>query len=134
MVTMLWIVVAGVLLVVELHSGTVYLLALSLAAALAGIVALFTDSLPAQFTVAAVGGAVGAYIAQGVRERERKRQRPPVTEEAGQTVVVVRDSPAIRVSWRGTEWDAVLADASTAAKDERLTIVRQEGNRLVLTR
>ena len=55
MAVTLWFVAAGAVLLLELHSGTVYLLAIALAAGLAGAVAWFGDSLALQFAVAAIG-------------------------------------------------------------------------------
>ena len=134
MAVTLWFVAAGAVLLLELHSGTVYLLAIALAAGLAGAVAWFGDSLALQFAVAAIGGTIGCFVAYRVRQRLGKRKRPAVTEEVGQPVTVVNPGTTPRVSWRGTEWDAGLDDGSAAAAHDRLKIVRQDGNRLVLTR
>ena len=134
MAVTLWFVAAGAVLLVELHSGTVYLLAIAFAAGLAGAMALLGAEPVAQLAVAAIGGAVGCTIAHGVRKRQAKLNRPTITGEVGQSVVVVKAGATPRVSWRGSEWDAVLADGSAATAEDRLKIQRQEGNRLVLTR
>lgn len=134
MAVTLWFVAAGAVLLVELHSGTVYLLAIAFAAGSAGVMALFGAEPTAQLAVAALAGTAGCYVAHGVRKRQAKVNRPAITGEVGQTVVVVKPGATPRVSWRGSEWDAVLADGSSAAIEDRLRIQRQEGNRLVLTR
>jgi membrane protein implicated in regulation of membrane protease activity len=134
MAVSLWFVAAGAVLLVELHSGTVYLLAIAFAAGLAGAMALLGAEPAVQLAVAAIGGTAGCYIAHGVRKRQAKLNRPTITAEVGQSVVVVKPGATPRVSWRGSEWDAVLADGSAATAEDRLKIQRQEGNRLVLTR
>lgn len=134
MAVTLWFVAAGAVLLVELHSGTVYLLAIAFAAGSAGVMALFGAEPTAQLAVAALAGTAGCYVAHGVRKRQATLNRPAITGEVGQSVVVVKPGATPRVSWRGSEWDAVLADGSSAAIEDRLRIQRQEGNRLVLTR
>jgi membrane protein implicated in regulation of membrane protease activity len=133
----LWWVLAGLLVVAELLSGTFYLLMLALGAAAAALAAHAGAGLTAQIVAAAVvgGGATAAWHFK----RARAPRSAPATSNAdvnldiGQTVVVEAwDAHGLaRVRHRGAAWTARHAAPGEPRPGAHL-IVAVHGNRLDL--
>src|SRR6188768_2496155 len=129
----LWWIAAAVLVGAELVTGTFYLLAVGIAAAVGGFAAWFGATLPMQFVIAGVVGVALTTAAHHWRMRN-----PPAVPQAsldiGQTVHVRSwnaDGTA-RVAHRGADWDAELASPTTP-RAETLYIVGTRGSTLVLS-
>ena len=127
-----WWAVAAVIIGSELLIGTFYLLAVGVAFALGGVAALLGMSIPVQLIVAGVLAVVLTIAAH------RWHQSHPVTPQLpsfdiGQSVQVDawRDDGTARVNYRGTQWDAELADPRIA-KALTMVIVGTRGSTLVL--
>jgi membrane protein implicated in regulation of membrane protease activity len=128
-----WWIAALVLVGAELLTGTFYLLAVGIAAALGGVAAWFGAMMAVQFVVAAVLG-VGLVVAAH-RWRMRHASAPPQPSlDVGQAVRVQAWNPdgTARVAYRGTLWDAELASPETP-RAETLYIVDTRGSVLVLS-
>jgi membrane protein implicated in regulation of membrane protease activity len=129
----LWWILAALLIGLELATGTFYLLAVGIAFALGGVAAWFDASLPMQMVI---GGALSA-IALAVAHYARKRIKAPQSMtplDQGQSVRVHRwnaDGTA-RVEYRGTQWNAELAQPDTA-RASTMYIVATRGSTLVLS-
>ena len=127
-----WWVIAAILMAAELLTGTYYLFALGVSAALGGVVAVAGGGVESQFVVGGVLGVLSTYAAH----RWRVRHAPPPQQplDVGQTVQVRqwRDDGTLRVAYRGTEWDAELA-SPVFARDAPLYIVAMRGSVLVLS-
>jgi len=128
-----WWIVAAVLVGAELVTGTFYLLAVGIAAALGGVAAWLGAGAPLQYLIAGGCGVVLTIAAH----QWRLRRAPPVPQvglDVGQAVHVHTwnaDGTA-RVDYRGTQWDAELANADTP-RGETLYIVGTRGSVLVLS-
>ena len=133
----LWWVLAGVLVAVELATGTFYLLMLALGAAGAALVAHAGAGATAQVAAAALVGG-GATALWHLRRARSPRSAPAqsnrdVNLDIGSTVHVEQwgaDGSA-RVAHRGAAWQARYAGAGAPAPGEHV-IVSIEGNRLGL--
>ncbi len=127
-----WWVLAAVLVGIELMIGTFYLLAVGFAFIAGGVVAWFGGSLPMQLVVGGVLSVVGVIVAHQWRLR-RALPPPQASLDLGQTVRVQtwRDDGSARVEYRGTQWDAELADAA-AARAETMVIVGTRGSTLLI--
>ena len=128
-----WFVLALVLLGVEMATGTYYLLVLSIALAVGGVVALLGLGLPAQLVFAAMTGITGIIILRrwkGGSTSDTSSQ----SLDMGQPVKVLtwRDDGVARVLYRGAEWDAEL-DVPDAAHEGTFYIKAIHGSVLVLT-
>lgn len=133
----LWVIAGLVLVIVELVTGTFYLLVLgagafaAAAAAWAGagaIVQAFAGG------VVAIGGAIAVHH---WHEAHRKRDEGRANFlDRGQPVVLEQwaNEPAglARVKYRGTTWDARVATASKPTPGSTLYIEAQEGQTLVV--
>ena len=134
----LWWITAGVLVAVELASGTFYLLMLALGAAAAALAAHLGLTLSAQIIVAAAVG--GAAVTLWHRRRERHPKTPVSTNpdvilDIGQTVQVEQWGPDghATIKYRGAEWQARY-QGSDPPQAGRYVIRAIEGSCLVLDR
>lgn len=134
-----WWMLAGALVVVELLTGTFYLLMLALGAAAGALAAHGGASLTVQLAVAAVLGG-GAVASWHVRRSRQPRAlpaavNPDVNIDIGSTLQVPQwntDGTA-RVPYRGSSWDA--RHVGGGAPQPGLHVIRAvEGTRLLLER
>lgn len=134
-----WWIVTGVLVALELATGTFYLLMLALGA-VAGALAQWAGlGLSAQITAVALvgGGATALWHLRRARHPQSApaASNPDVLLDIGQTVQVDhwRSDGTARVQYRGSEWDVKLA-ANQVAEPGPHRIASVHGNRLELTR
>jgi membrane protein implicated in regulation of membrane protease activity len=132
-----WFVLAFVLLVAELLSGTFYLLMIAIALAGAGIVSLIGASLTVQLLVAAIIGFTGALLLRRLRfgKLQNEQAEPLQNMDVGQTVRVDgwTGSRTARASYRGAQWDIELAPGEEPQPGE-FVIQAIHANRLVVAR
>lgn len=133
----LWWVVAGLLVAIELASGTFYLLMLALGAAAGAIAAHLGARLEVQLVAAALVGGGATAIWHFKRFRAPRsapaEANPDVNLDIGQSVRVdawAADGTA-QVSYRGASWAVSYRGAGTPAPGEH-TIVAVQGNRLLV--
>ena len=131
-----WLVAAGVLVILELFTGTFYLLMIAIGVAVGGIVALAGAGVPVQ----AIGAAVVGVLATGLLHRSRfghpaktdaQRDRN-VNLDIGQRVrVPAWEDGRARVMYRGALWDVELGQGVAPHAGE-FRIVEVHGSRLVV--
>lgn len=128
-----WLILAGILLALEMLTGTLALLfAGSGALAAAALAYAMPDSLTWQiavFALATVSGTLWAW------RRFLHRSSGGDTELVGQSVVAVTPADALgqlRVRYRGSEWPARLAATGSVETGETLVLLAQEGSFLVV--
>lgn len=133
-----WLVLAFALVIVELVTGTFYVLMIALAFGAGGLAALAGFGTAMQFVIAAVVGAVAIVALRRSRFGGRRGSSDPAVDpeqtlDIGQVVHVDvwRDSKA-RVMYRGTQWDAVLA-AGESPSIGNFYIREVHGSRLTLS-
>jgi membrane protein implicated in regulation of membrane protease activity len=128
-----WFLLALVLLGLEMATGTFYLLIISIAMAVGGVVALLGFAMPIQLTIAALAGIIGIVLLRN-RKDGRSNDTAKLSLDEGQPVKVLiwRDDGTARVFYRGAEWDAELV-AGESARDGQFFIKSIHGSMLVLT-
>lgn len=133
----LWWVAAGVLVAIELATGTFYLLMMAFGLAAAAIAAHLGLSGPVQVTIAAIvgGGATALWHWRRYKEPTTApaRENRDVNLDIGERVHVTEwaaDRTA-RVQYRGSAWFARLAPDAAATTGEHV-VTAVEGNWLVL--
>jgi membrane protein implicated in regulation of membrane protease activity len=133
----MWWVLAGVLVALELLTGTFYLLMLSLGAVAAALVAMAGHGLNTQLVAAALVGGLGAVLLGQWRKRQTTTPQEAQDQhlDLGATVQVdAWDAQGTaQVKHRGAAWTAVLAPGQTADPGV-YRIQAMAGNRLVLER
>jgi membrane protein implicated in regulation of membrane protease activity len=112
-----WFVLAFVLVVVELMTGTFYVLMIAIAFAAGGATAWLGGAVWAQFLAASLVGALATLVLRRSRVGKASRHADHATDaeqnlDIGQAVAVVQwtEEGTTRVQYRGTQWDAVLAE------------------------
>jgi membrane protein implicated in regulation of membrane protease activity len=131
-----WLVMAGVLVVFELFTGTFYVLMIAIGMAFGAIAAALGFGLPVQILVAAVVGVLATGILHRSRLGRPLRQDasrdPNVNIDIGQTIRVDTwtDTKA-RAMYRGAQWDVDLAPGASAGSGD-FKIVEIRGSRLVV--
>jgi membrane protein implicated in regulation of membrane protease activity len=133
---MSWLVAAGVLVVLELFTGTFYLLMIAIGLAIGGIVALAGAGTPLQAIAAAAVGVLATGLLHRSRfgrpaRHEAARDRN-VNLDIGQHVTVPAwDNGRARVMYRGALWDVELGQGATPRPGD-FRIVEVQGSRLVV--
>ena len=133
---MMWLALAGVLVVFELFTGTFYVLMIAVGMAFGALAAMFGMSVPAQFAIAAVVGV----LATGVLHRSRFGR--PVRQDAARDPNVMLDigqnlhvdtwtDGKARAMYRGALWDLDLAPGAIAGAGT-FKIVEVQGSRLIV--
>ncbi len=135
---LLWIVVGFVLVIAELVTGTFYLLVIGVGAFVAALTAWAGGN---ELVQAMVGGVVaiagGVFVHHWHQTRGGGKETGSNFLDRGQAVVLEAwaNEPAgiARVKYRGTSWDARLADsAARPVPGTTLYIEAQDGNTLVV--
>lgn len=132
-----WLVAAGVLVILELFTGTFYLLMIAIGLAIGGLVALLGAGGPVQTIAAAGVGVLATALLHRSRfgrpaRHDAARDRN-VNLDIGQRVTVPGwDNGRARVMYRGALWDVELGQGATPQAGE-YRIVEVQGSRLVVS-
>ena len=132
----LWAILGLALVIIELLSGTFYLLMLGIAAFGAALAAWLGQPFGVQAVVAAVVAAAGCYGVHAYHAKNLKGQMSPI--DAGQPASfeswIDEGARLARVRYRGASWDAKLEEgAEAAAPGSMLYVLRTDGNTLKVT-
>jgi membrane protein implicated in regulation of membrane protease activity len=131
-----WLLAAGVLVILEVFSGTFYLLMIAIACGAGAMVALAGLGGPAQTLVAAVVGVLATLLLR------RSKYGQTVSIEAGRDANVNMDvgqrlsvphwvDGQARVMYRGAQWDVQLAPGGNPEAGS-YTIQEVRGSRLIV--
>jgi membrane protein implicated in regulation of membrane protease activity len=131
----LWAILGLGLVIVELLTGTFYLLVLGIAAFGAALAAWLGQGFPVQVIILAVIAALGCYGVHVYRAKNSTRQMAPV--DAGQPANfenwVDQGARLARVSYRGASWDALVDGDAAVESGALLYVVSANGNTLKVT-
>ena len=130
---LVWLLLGLALVVVELLTGTFYLLILGLAAGMGSLAAWLGAPIWAQTVLVAIAGVAGIIVI-----RRRKQGRPAThgneQMDVGQTVVVEswisEPQRLAHVRYRDAPWDAEIVGSDAVAPGAVLYVIGTEGNRL----
>ncbi len=137
----IWFVAAGVVLILEIFSGTFYLLMIAVGLAAGGLGALLGFSDATQYIIAAVVGSVATYALRrskfGKHQKSDATRDPNVNLDIGQTLTIKEWKTegghcSARVMYRGAMWDVDLLPGATVQAGV-FTIREIRGNRLIVT-
>ena len=140
---MLWFAIAGALIVLEMFTGTFYLLMVGIGFSAGGLTALAGGSGAVQLAVAAIVGVLATYALRrskwGTEEKRNAAGDPDVNLDIGQTLVVKEWESAdgepwtARSTYRGAEWDVELEPGGKATPGT-FVIREVRGSRLIVGR
>jgi len=128
----LWAILGLALVIIELLTGTFYLLMLGLAAFGAALAAWFNQGIGVQAVVAAVIAGAGCYGVHVYRAKNAKGQMTPI--DAGQPASfenwVDQGARLARVRYRGASWEARVDGDAAVEAGAMLYVVTTNGNTL----
>ncbi len=132
-----WLSMAGVLVILELFTGTFYLLMFAIGLAVGGAAALLGAPLALQTVAAGVVGIAATLALRqsrlGKPESVDAARDPNVNLDIGQSIAVPGwNDGAARVMYRGAQWDLELAPGARA-EPGNFKIVEVRGSRLVVS-
>jgi membrane protein implicated in regulation of membrane protease activity len=131
----LWAILGLTLVIVELLTGTFYLLMLAIAAFGAALAAWLGQPFGVQAVVAAAVSAAGCYGVHVYRAKNVSEQMPPI--DAGQPASfenwVDQGARLARVRYRGASWDALVDGEGELDSGALLYVVTANGNTLKVT-
>lgn len=131
----LWAILGLTLVIVELLTGTFYLLMLAIAAFGAALAAWLGQPFGVQAVVSAAIAAAGCYGVHVYRAKNLKEQMPSI--DAGQPASfenwIDQGARLARVRYRGASWDALVDGEGTVDSGAMLYVVTANGNTLKVT-
>jgi membrane protein implicated in regulation of membrane protease activity len=132
---LLWAILGLALVIVELLTGTFYLLMLGIAAFGAALAAWLGQGIGVQAIVAAVISGLGCYGVHLYRAKNSTQQMPHI--DAGQPASfenwVDPGARLARVRYRGASWDAQVEGEAAVETGTPLYVVSTHGNTLKVT-
>ena len=130
----LWWIAAIALLILELTSGTAYLLMLALGLSAGALAAHAGLGLSAQLVAAGTVGAGAVTVWHLLRKRRRQEPADDLNLDVGQVLQIhqwnAQQQSSVR--YRGAEWLAVLEPGCERSSDGRYRVARIEGNQLMV--
>jgi membrane protein implicated in regulation of membrane protease activity len=127
-----WAIIGLVLVIVELVTGTFYLLMLGVAAFGAALAAWLGLDFAAQSIVAAVVSAVGCYGVHVYKAKNIAQQMAPIDAGMPASFESWLDAGArlARVRYRGASWDARVEGGEAIEPGATLYVLAADGNTL----
>ena len=133
---MIWLALAGALTILEMFSGTFYLLMIALGMLAGALAALAGAAEALQFAAAALVGVAATAMLRRRRPRRQDAARDRnINLDIGETLHVSHwhaDHATARVMYRGAMWDVDLAPGAQA-KPGQFIIREIRGSRLIVS-
>lgn len=129
-----WLLAGLLLVVVELMTGTFYLLILGLAAGIGSLIAFLDQPFWMQALIAAIAAIIGGVLVYRYHSAANATSPKDTANDIGQTVTieswVSEPQRVARVRHRGTIWDAEVLGNDRIEPNALLYVVAMEGSRL----
>ena len=132
---LIWIIAGFALIIIELMTGTFYLLVIGVGAFAGSAISWFGGSLFAQSATAGAISLLGTYFVHQWRERQKAAASASGGSlDVGQPVVfeawIDQASGVARVKYRGATWDARVEPGRETRPSDVLYITGQDGQTL----
>ena len=129
-----WLLAGLLLVVVELMTGTFYLLILGIAAGIGSLVAFMGHPFWLQAFIAAIAAVVGGVLVNRYHRAANAGSPANTSNDIGETVTietwVSEPERLARVRYRGTLWDAQVLGSDHIETGTLLYVVGTQGSRL----
>jgi membrane protein implicated in regulation of membrane protease activity len=137
---LIWIIAGFALVIIELITGTFYLLVFGLGAFVGALATWLGAPFLVQIVAAGIAAGIGAWFVHRWHARQHKEGGQANAIDIGQSVTMERwvnkSGGVMRVRYRGTDWDARVAEndsaAASAAPGSILYILAQDGQTWVV--
>lgn len=128
-----WCVITAALVIIELVTGTLYCLAIAAGTGAGAVAAWAGASEVVQICAAAAVSLVATGIVTRILRRRRTATGSDFGDVVGQAVSIVewKTEFTARVRYRGTDWDARLAEGAPRGQPS-YRIAQQDGNTLII--
>ena len=135
---MLWLIAGLALIIIEMMTGTFYLLVLGIAAFAGALAAYLGGSSLLQVLCVGIIAAVGLFVVHRRNQAQNTGAQPDQSLDLGQAVIleswVDQNAGRARVKYRGASWDAHLLGDSNIQLNETLYICGADGSLLQVSR
>jgi len=132
-----WLLAGLLLVVVELMTGTFYLLILGIAAGIGSVVAFFGQPFSMQALIAAISAIIGGILVHQYHRAANASSPKDSDNDIGEPVSIENwiSEPGrrARVRYRGTTWDAEVIGTERIEADALLYVVARDGSRLKIS-
>ncbi|HZW51813.1 MAG TPA: NfeD family protein [Rudaea sp.] len=132
---LVWLLIGMTLVIVELLTGTFYLLVLGIACFGGSASAFFGHTFGTQAIVAGCVAALGVVLVHAYRARNAARQMAPI--DAGMPANfeswIDKSAGLARVRYRGAAWDARIEESASLEPGSLVYVVAANGNTLKVT-
>lgn len=137
---LIWTILGFVLIIVEMVTGTFYLLVLGVGAFAGALAAWLGAPFLVQVATGGLVSVVGTWLVFRWHAKQQKTNDPGNALDVGQTVTLVRwvnqADGTMRVKYRGAEWEARVKPGDLASSSLQegafLYILAQDGSMLVV--
>lgn len=127
-----WLLAGLLLVVVELVTGTFYLLILGIAAGIGSLIAFLDQPFWMQALIAALAAIIGGVLVYRYQSAANATSPKDSANDIGETVTIeswVNEPKRLaRVHYRGTTWDAEVIGNDRIEPDALLYVVAMEGS------
>jgi membrane protein implicated in regulation of membrane protease activity len=132
-----WLLAGLLLVVVELMTGTFYLLILGIAAGIGSVAAFFEQSFWMQALIAAISAIIGGMLVHRYHGAANASPTKDSDNDIGEPVSietwVSEPGRLARVRYRGTTWDAEVLGTERIEANALLYVVARDGSRLKIS-
>ncbi len=129
-----WLLIGLMLVVIELMTGTFYLLILGVAAGIGSLIAFLDQPFWMQALSAAIAAVIGGVLVYRYHRAANASSPKDSANDIGQTVTieswVSEPQRLARVHYRGTVWDAEVVGSDRIEPGAVLYVVAMEGSRV----
>lgn len=132
-----FLIIGAIIILVEIFSFTIYLIAIGIAFWIGGAFFLNDFSVETSLYATGISMLIGLIVAHMIRKKLKNPESDRVSDDdVGNSVIVTSLSlPELRVDYRGTHWSAQMENSEETDINvgDRLFIVKRRGNLLFLT-
>lgn len=127
----IWFIIAGLLLGLEILTGTFFLLGLAASAAISGLVSLTSVSLNVQLGVfATLSILISIYISKTVRTKKEGFKSD--VDQIFNVSSAIRAHSEATITYQGSPWTAVNSTQFNIESGARVRILKTEGVKLFI--
>ncbi|MDQ3261380.1 MAG: NfeD family protein [Pseudomonadota bacterium] len=135
---LIWLIAGLALIIIEVMTGTFFLLVLGIAAFAGGLAAYWGAGVLPQVVSTGFIAAIGLFTVHRWRQSRSSDAPPDRPLDVGEAVTleswVDQSSKRIRVKYRGTAWDAQLVGDANVQLNDTLYICGVQGSQLKVSR
>ncbi|QLG88162.1 NfeD family protein [Chitinibacter bivalviorum] len=133
-VTTIWLLGTLGLAGLEMLTGTFYLIAIAAGLAIGALCSALSLPFSVQIISAAIAALISVAIIKKWKQKNLAAASAPDADDVNQVVTLAHwiDASRARVNYRGSQWDAILAEGETQQNSEYWLICARHGATLII--